>query len=89
MPTEKKLTDKIRPFANESDSLAIGEFTIENRLDRLECYGSIAITRDKKGLAAARALKAVIDATIDVLASQDLPDVITERGTTRGKNPFA
>ena len=67
----------ISPFANESESLGIGDLTIENRMDRISIYGSIDLTRDKAGLEHARMLKAVLDKVIQVLESEkNLPDKI-------------
>ena len=51
----------ISPFANESESLGIGDLTIENRTDRVSIYGYIDLTHDKVGLEHARMLKAVLD----------------------------
>jgi hypothetical protein len=31
---------EIHPFANESESIQIGDLTVENRLDRVSIYGS-------------------------------------------------
>ena len=31
--------NRITPFANEADALAIGGLSIENRLDRISIYG--------------------------------------------------
>lgn len=79
----------LKPFANESDSIAIDELTIENRVDQLELYGSLAITRDKAGLARALELKALIDATVaELQAAPDLPDQIAVRPTDQIDNPF-
>jgi len=39
----------INPFKNESESLQIGDLTVENRIDRISIFGSIDITRDKEG----------------------------------------
>lgn len=38
---------KLQPFDNETQSLSLGDLTIENRLDQLEIYGSLSITRDQ------------------------------------------
>jgi hypothetical protein len=71
------MTKTISPFANESESLGIGDLTIENRTDRISVYGSIDLTRDKAGLEHARMLKAVLDRVVQVLESErDLPDKI-------------
>ena len=78
----------IKPYANEADSITIGELTVENREDRLELYGSLQITRDKQGLAVARELKSLLDATLQVLESEDLPDHIATNPTDEVDNPF-
>jgi hypothetical protein len=68
----------ISPFANESESLRIGDLTIENRTDRVSIYGSIDLTRDRAGLERARMLKAVLDKVVQALETEkDLPDKIT------------
>ncbi|WP_158043395.1 hypothetical protein [Skermanella pratensis] len=67
----------ISPFANESEALAIGDLTIENRTDRVSLHGSIDLTRDKAGLEHARILKAVLDEVVQVLENEkSLPDKI-------------
>ena len=79
----------LQPFQNEADSLGIGEMTIENRLDQLEFYGSLAITRDKRGLQLALELKALLDATVAHLqAAPDLPEAIAPAPTDSLDNPF-
>jgi hypothetical protein len=79
----------LRPFQDESASRQIRELTIENRTDKVEIYGSLSITRDKPGLAAALALKQVVDAAVEVLKAEKLPDSISEVKSTIVKNPFA
>ena len=54
----------IKPFANDSDSIGIGGLTVENGTDQIAVYGNLDITRDKAGLAAARKLKALVDAAV-------------------------
>jgi hypothetical protein len=67
----------ISPFANESESLGIGDLTIENRTDRVSIYGNIDLTRDKTGLEQARMLKAVLDEVVQALETEkNLPDKI-------------
>ncbi len=79
----------LQPFANETDSMAIDELTVENRVDQVELYGSLSITRDKVGLARALQLKALIDATIAQLqCDPDLPDELPLRPTDSIDNPF-
>ncbi len=79
----------LKPFENETDSMAIDELTIENRVDQLELYGSLSITRDKAGLERALQLKALLDAAIAHLqAAPDLPDQMPFRPTDSIDNPF-
>lgn len=79
----------LQPFQNEADSITIGELTVENRLDQLELYGALAITRDKAGLRLALEIKALIDATVQQLQNTaDLPEMISTRPTDSVDNPF-
>lgn len=78
----------IKPFENESDCLQIGDLTVENRVDRVSIFGSIDITRDKEGLAAARELKTILDLTLAELESAELPDKVTLKQAKTVKNPF-
>ena len=79
-----------RPYANESDALTVGNITIENRVDRVTLHGDVELTRDRKGLALAKALKAVIDAVVEALeADKALPDAVETIKPTSVKNPFA
>lgn len=80
----------LTPFANEADALTIGGLTVENHKDRLALYGNLDLTRDKDGLAKARALKALIDRLVQALeADKQLPaKVAPPRKTRRVKNPF-
>jgi hypothetical protein len=83
------MTDTLRPFENEQDSLVIDALTIENRVDQLEVYGSLAITRDKIGLAHALLLKQILDATVSALQNDPaLPDQITFKPSDQVDNPF-
>ena len=45
------------PFKNESDAVTLGDLKIENREDHIAIYGRLAVTRDRAGLEAAKALK--------------------------------
>jgi hypothetical protein len=83
------MSTPLQPFQNESQSRDIGELTIENRIDQVELYGTLAITRDQAGLQRARELKAVVDATLAALeAATDLPAHIELRPTNKVDNPF-
>jgi hypothetical protein len=77
------------PYQNEADCVQIGELTIENRVDRVSFYGSIDLTKDKAGLAAALELKRIIDATLAELEKSDLPDKISLAESETVENPFA
>lgn len=79
----------IKPYDNEEESAAIGDLTIENRLDCISLYGSLEITRDKPGLALAREIKALIDAAVAVLESGPLPDQREIAPVKKVDNPFA
>ncbi len=79
----------IKPYQNEEESLAIGDLTVENRLDRISFYGSVELTRDKAGLQQAKALKKVIDAVVAVLEQEkSLPEQVQVKPTDKVKNPF-
>ena len=84
------MTKTISPFTNESESLGVGDLTIENRTDRISIYGNIDLTRDKAGLEHARMLKAVLDKVVQVLESEkNLPDKIAPPDTPdEVANPF-
>ncbi len=79
----------LKPFENETDSMAIDELTIENRVDQLELYGSLSITRDRIGLERALQLKTVLEAAVAHLqAAKDLPEQLSFRPTDNVDNPF-
>jgi hypothetical protein len=80
---------EIHPFANESESLQIGDLTIENRTDRVSIYGSIDLTLDKSGLDHARRLKAILDQTVAEMEKVNLPDRVALKKPETIKNPFA
>ncbi len=83
------MSETLRPFENEQDSLVIDALTIENRVDQLEVYGSLAITRDKIGLAYALQLKQILDAAVSALQNDPaLPDQIAFKQTDQVDNPF-
>ena len=81
--------ETLDPFANESETLQIDDLTIENRKDRVTFYGSIDITRDKKGLEAARMLEHLFKSIVARLSEEDLPDSLPppKKGEVV-KNPF-
>ncbi|MDK9718778.1 MAG: hypothetical protein OEL57_12865 [Trichlorobacter sp.] len=83
----------MKPYANESETIQIADLTIENRTDRVSLHGSLDLTRDCKGLAAAHELKAVVDAVVTLLEKEasngKLPEEIVLEQTVTVDNPFA
>lgn len=78
----------MRVYQNESETVDIGKLTIENRTDRVTIYGSLDVTRDQAGLAAAKELKATIDAIVAFLEAENLPEHIQMKAPSEVKNPF-
>ena len=78
----------MRVYQNESETVDIGKLTIENRTDRVTIYGSLDVTRDQAGLAAAKELKATVDAIVAFLEGENLPEHITLKAPSEIKNPF-
>lgn len=76
------------PFENESETFKIAGLTIENRLDRVSMYGSIDITKDKKGLKNLLELAGLLKHILSALKAGKLPDKIPVRLTDEIKNPF-
>jgi len=78
------------PFRNESDAVTLGDLKIENREDHIAIYGRLAITRDRAGLAAAKALRDLLDKIVKEL--EDGPDlpvrVASAEPAQKVKNPF-
>ncbi len=81
---------EMKPFADDSAAVEVGDLKLENGRDRIACYGSLDLTRDKAGLALAQRLQAVLVSVIGALeADAALPDAIPppkQRGAV--KNPF-
>jgi hypothetical protein len=78
----------IKPFQNEQETLTIGELTVENRLDRVELYGSLDITKDQAGLKLARELRELLDAAIAAMERQPLAEQVSAKAPERVDNPF-
>ena len=76
------------PYENEEETCQIDQLTIENRVDRVQVYGSIELTKDKAGLERARQLKKLVDRVVEVLSSEDLPEHVTVEEPMTIKNPF-
>jgi len=80
---------KFIPYANESDVLAIGGLSIENRLDRISISGDIDLTQDQAGLALARQLQTLLSDVVAQLEKAALPDQLPPPVVTTVANPFA
>ena len=78
----------IKPFQNETETFQIDQLTVENRLDRVQLYGSIEITRDNKGLESARKLKSLLDEVVQTLSAEELPDEVVVAQKNTIANPF-
>jgi len=79
----------IHPYENESEAATLDNLKIENRTTHVSLYGDIALTRDKAGLANARALRDLLAAIVKALEDDPgLPDHMTSRPTVTVKNPF-
>lgn len=83
--------DAITPFGNDAEAQTIGDLTIENGTARIVLHGSLELTRDRAGLARARALKRAVDAIVRALAAEDLPQAVDDPPVPPQtmKNPFA
>ena len=62
--------------------------TVENRMDRIDIYGSLQLTNDKVGLGLARQLKELVDSTLAVLETEQLPDQVPIAKPDSVENPF-
>jgi hypothetical protein len=78
------------PFKNESDAVTLGNLKVENREDHVAIYGSLAITRDRAGLANAKALQSLLERIVRELETgSDLPiTVAAAEPAVKVKNPF-
>ena len=76
------------PFTNESEVLAIGGISIENRLDRVSIFGDLDITRDKAGLEAVQQLRQLLESVQLYLRAQTLPEKIEIEPVIAKSNPF-
>ncbi len=84
----KKSQSAFSPYANEADVVHVGHLTIENRLDRVSLHGDVDLTRDKQGLAQAKALLALLTSVVDRLEAEPLPDVLPPPAVGTVPNPF-
>ncbi len=82
---------KLVPFADDTASIGIGELTVENGTDCVSLGGSLDITRDKQGLAHARALQALLTQVVGQLeADKNLLDAVPLPAAAKTvANPFS
>lgn len=78
------------PFRNEREALTIGDLKLENHEDRIAVYGTLQVTRDRAGLATAKALQEVLGTIIKELEDEhDLPlTIASAEPAMKVKNPF-
>lgn len=91
MTKPKDAEPVFEPFADGATVRTIGALAFENGPDTITLHGSLDITRDRAGLAQARALKATVDSVVAALEAADLPAEVAESTTAPPvvKNPFA
>lgn len=81
---------EIVPFANEKDSLQLGDLTVENHEDKVSFFGSFDLTKDKVGLLHTQALYDFLGTILTSLKNEaQLPDAIEVKKTKTVENPFA
>ncbi|MFC5462950.1 hypothetical protein [Massilia niabensis] len=76
------------PYANEADVVHIGDLMLENRLDRITISGDVDLTMDAAGLAHARRLQEIVNAVVERLEAQALPDRLPPPDVKTVENPF-
>ena len=77
----------IDPFANDHQSMQIGQLIIENQQDKIIIYGDLDLTLDKIGREQARQLHEVTSKIIQVFDKKaDLVDDDTMKEAKIGKN---
>ena len=89
---ERRVTmSGLRPFSDDSASVAVGGLTVENGRERVAVYGSLDITRDAKGLADARALAVLLNQAVAVLEAEphSAAGAAKPAAAKSVKNPFA
>ncbi|MEH3087377.1 MAG: hypothetical protein PGN26_12780 [Xylophilus ampelinus] len=81
-----------RPFADEREVRTVGELAVENRIDRVRLHGGLSLTRDRAGLAQARALRELLDGVVEALEALErtggLPGAVAVRPVRAVPNPF-
>ena len=89
------MTQIFRPFVDDAGVVTIGGLTVENGTRAVAMHGTLDLGRDRRSLARARALKAILDAVVAHLEAASetaaLPEAAAETAaaTTPKANPFA
>ena len=63
------------PFNNDTQSLTIGDFTLENQGEQLNLYGSLTLTIDKQSLAYAKQLQVMLTQAVAYLEAHQAKTV--------------
>lgn len=86
------MPDTFKPFADDTSAQTIGGITLENGTDVVNISGSLELSKDRRGLDHAKALRAALDAVVSVLeADRALPARAAPEPrakATRAPNPF-
>jgi hypothetical protein len=78
-----------KPYENGTESHAIHDLTLENDLDCVNLYGNLQLTKDQAGLAAAKALQALLNDVVNALEAEvNLPEKIQRAEADEIENPF-
>lgn len=84
-----------QPFQNDSQSVGIGDLTLENQGQQVNLYGSATFTLDKQSLATAKQLQAILTDIVAYLEATDAPttnraeiDHQHQQTVTQVRNPF-
>jgi hypothetical protein len=78
-----------KPYENGTESHAIHDLTLENDLDCVNLYGNLQLTKDQAGLAAAKALQALLNDVVKTLEAEvNLPEKIQRAESDEIENPF-
>jgi hypothetical protein len=76
------------PYQNEADVIEVGSLMLENRLDRITISGDVDLTADRRGLEAARQLRALLGDVVAALEGMALPDALPAPEVKKVANPF-
>lgn len=85
----------IDPFANDHQSMQIGQLIIENQQDKIIIYGDIDLTLDKLGRQQAQQLHdltskiiQVFDKKADIIDNDAMKEAKIEKNKENVDNPF-